>query len=454
MRKRILVATLVITLIGFVIYSVVSATLSYESLLENTREILSAQLDAVDAERVGTGDKTSAEALAGELGGVRVTFLDSAGNVTGDSFGVTEGESRADRPEVAAALRGSTGSAVRHSDTTGEDMLYVCRSYGEGLVRIGTRTSTQWDAIVDTLPTLAWFLVLDIFVCLVFSYFATSYALKPVEDLARQSRGTARGTAPLSTKYRELYPITDILNRKNEEIRAQMELVDEEQQRVKRAQESKNEFISNISHEMNTPLTSIKGFAELLEHGDLDEETKKKAYRIIKTQADRLSGLIASIINFNELDNDELPCFDCDVALAARETAESLRADIEGRGITLTVDADEPVIVPTRPERLAEIFGNLIRNATKYNKEKGSITVTVKGGKFPYAEVADTGIGISEDNLERVFARFFTVDKSHSGKHGGFGLGLAVVRKLCDRAGWKLTVKSVLGEGTTFRIEF
>ena len=323
MRKRILVATLVITLIGFVIYSVVSATLSYESLLENTREILSAQLDAVDAERVGTGDKTSAEALAGELGGVRVTFLDSAGNVTGDSFGVTEGESRADRPEVAAALRGGTGSAVRHSDTTGEDMLYVCRSYGEGLVRIGTRTSTQWDAIVDTLPTLAWFLVLDIFVCLVFSYFATSYALKPVEDLARQSRGTARGTEPLSTKYRELYPITDILNRKNEEIRAQMELVDEEQQRVKRAQESKNEFISNISHEMNTPLTSIKGFAELLEHGDLDEETKKKAYRIIKTQADRLSGLIASIINFNELDNDELPCFDCDVALAARETAES-----------------------------------------------------------------------------------------------------------------------------------
>lgn len=118
------------------------------------------------------------------------------------------------------------------------------------------------------------------------------------------------------------------------------------------------------------------------------------------------------------------------------------------------MDAEEAVIVPTRTERLAEIFGNLIRNATKYNKENGSISVVVRAGKTPYAEVSDTGIGISEEDLKRVFARFFTVDRSHGGKHGGFGLGLAVVKKLCDRAGWKLTVRSVLGEGTSFRIEF
>ena len=78
----------------------------------------------------------------------------------------------------------------------------------------------------------------------------------------------------------------------------------------------------------------------------------------------------------------------------------------------------------------------------------------MKAGRSPYAEVSDTGVGISEENLKRVFARFFTVDKSHSGKHGGFGLGLSVVKKLCYRAGWKLTVRSTLGEGTTFRIEF
>ncbi len=451
MRRRVLVTTLVVTLLGLVIFALVTANVSYRTLIDNTRGIVTAQIRALDAEDTGAADKAAADALSVKLGGLRVTFMDADGAVTGDSFGVAAGESRADREEVAAAMESGTGSSTRRSDSTGTDMLYVCRRMEDGsLIRLGIATESQWDAVVDTLPTLAGFIALDIVVCLVFSYFATNYALKPVEELARQSRGTA----PLSTKYRELYPITEILNKKNEEIRNQLNVIDEEQQRVTRAQESKNEFISNISHEMNTPLTSIKGFAELLEHGDLDEETKKKAYRIIKSQADRLSGLISSIINFNELDNDELPCYDCDVALAARETSESLRADIEQRGLTLTVDADEPLIVPSRPERLAEIFGNLIRNATKYNKENGSISVVVKAGRAPYAEVSDTGVGISEENLKRVFARFFTVDKSHSGKHGGFGLGLSVVKKLCDRAGWKLTVRSTLGEGTTFRIEF
>ena len=450
MRKRILLLTLAVTLLGLVIFSAVSANISYRTLIENTRRIASAQLNALTAEDVGAGDEAAALALSRHMGGLRITFLDSEGMVTGDSFGVAAGDSRADREEVSAAMAGGEGFSTRHSDTTGEEMLYVCRALGEGYVRIGLPVSSQTDAFLDSLPALIGFLVLDIAVCLVFSYFATDYALRPVKELALRSRGEDL----LSTSYKELYPIAEILNRKNEEIRAQMNVIGEEQQRVARATESKNEFISNISHEMNTPLTSIKGFAELLEHGDLDEETKKKAYRIIKSQADRLSGLIASIINFNELDNDELPCFDCDVALAAKETAESLRADIEGRGLTLTVDAEEPLIVPTRPERLQEIFGNLIRNATKYNKENGSISVVVRAGRAPYAEVSDTGIGISEENLKRVFARFFTVDRSHSGKHGGFGLRLAVVKKLCDRAGWRLKVDSELGKGTTFRIEF
>ncbi len=449
MRKRILLVTLIITVVGLLLFTLVSTGVSYQSLLDNTRGYITAQINALDISHCGE-DAEAASALSQSLGGLRVTFLTAEGIVTGDSAGVAAGESRAEREEVAAAILSGEGWSSRHSDTTGEDMLYVCKSFGDRLVRLGIHTSSQWDVVVDSLPTLAWFLALDVVVCLIFSYFATSYALKPVEELAKQSRGNTL----LSTKYTELYPITEILNRKNEEIRSQMEVIDAEQQRVARAQESKNEFISNISHEMNTPLTSIKGFAELLDHGDLDEETQKKAYRIIKTQADRLSGLISCIINFNELENDELPCYDCDVAAAAKEVAESLRADIEQRGLTLTVDAEEGVVVPTRTERLTEIFGNLIRNATKYNKEGGSVSVVVKSGHSPYAEVSDTGIGISEENLNKIFSRFFTVDKSHSGKHGGFGLGLAVVKKLCDRAGWKLTVKSELGAGTTFRIEF
>ena len=219
-------------------------------------------------------------------------------------------------------------------------------------------------------------------------------------------------------------------------------------------QESKNEFIANITHEMNTPLTSIKGFADLLESGSLDEQGRANAVRVIREQSDRLSGLIACIINYNELNDDELPSYECNVGDIAREVAESLRPAIEACGVSLSLDIDEGVTVSSRQERLTEIFGNLIRNAARYNKENGSVTVRVKGGRDPYAEVEDTGIGIAEENLDKVFSRFFTVDKSHSGKHGGFGLGLAVVKKLCDRAGWRLTVKSTLGEGTCFKVEF
>ena len=233
MRRRVLVTTLVVTLLGLVIFALVTANVSYRTLIDNTRGIVTAQIRALDAQDTGAADKAAADALSVKLGGLRVTFMDADGAVTGDSFGVAAGESRADREEVAAAMESGTGSSTRRSDSTGTDMLYVCRRMEDGsLVRLGIATESQWDAVVDTLPTLAGFIALDIVVCLVFSYFATNYALKPVEELARQSRGTA----PLSTKYRELYPITEILNKKNEEIRNQLNVIGEEQQRVTRAQ--------------------------------------------------------------------------------------------------------------------------------------------------------------------------------------------------------------------------
>ena len=105
----------------------------------------------------------------------------------------------------------------------------------------------------------------------------------------------------------------------------------------------------------------------------------------------------------------------------------------------------------SRQERVTEIFGNIIRNAIRYNREGGSVSVLLTQEEFT---VSDTGIGISEENLERIFDRFFTVDKSHNGKNGGFGLGLSVVKKLCKKQGWKLTVESKEGAGSTFRIAF
>ena len=260
----------------------------------------------------------------------------------------------------------------------------------------------------------------------------------------------------LSTKYPELQPIVELLNNRNREVAEQFKELSEEKELVERAQRSKNDFIANITHEMNTPLTSIRGYSELLASGVLNGEQTKTAADTLVKQSDRLSNLIACIINYNEIDNDELPDYEVNISKLASETLDSLAPDIAKRNISLTKDIDADVMIMSRHERLSEVLGNLIRNAIRYNKENGSLFVGIKrkdtGGVR--LTVTDTGIGIAEENLERIFERFFTVDKSHSGKNGGFGLGLAVVKKICRKAGWTLHVQSVLGEGTTFTVDF
>ena len=128
-----------------------------------------------------------------------------------------------------------------------------------------------------------------------------------------------------------------------------------------------------------------------------------------------------------------------------------VKPEADKRKVTLIDDISDNVIVQSTHERMSEMVGNLIRNAIRYNKEGGKVKVTLNIDRF---EVADTGIGISEENLGKVFSRFFTVDKSHSGKNGGFGLGLAMVKKICQREGWTISVKSKEGEGSVFTVKF
>lgn len=220
------------------------------------------------------------------------------------------------------------------------------------------------------------------------------------------------------------------------------------------AAQSKNDFIANVTHEMNTPLTSIRGFAELIAAGAMPPEKLEGVANTIIKQSDRLANLIRSIINFSAIDSDELPDYEVDLSELVHEAVSSFEPKIAQKGIALTLNADAGVKVMSRRERLLEIVNNLVSNAIRYNKENGTLTVLLKGGDTPVLCVSDTGIGLSEEDKTRIFDRFYTVDKSHNGAGGGFGLGLAIVKKLCRRAGWKLSVESELGKGTAFRIEF
>ncbi len=450
MRKRILLISLLVTIAAILIYSLVSTQLYYNIAIEEKRAALETYA-AMFVPGGYTPDDGGAESFSADLGGARVTIMDGEGMVVGESEADAIEPDHSDREEVLQAMESGEGYAVRPSDTLARDMMYFCLRVEEGgntyYVRVAEYLVSSWTMYARLLPSLAVYFIIDILGCLVFTYIATYFMLSPVEKLARD----AAGGGTVTTGYSELSTIADVLNERNRNIEWRMREIEEEKKLVERAQNSKDEFIANITHEMNTPLTSIKGYAELLSSGMLSGEMADTAYKTILAQSERLTNLIACIINYNEIDSDDLPSYDVDLSKLAREMISVVRPEAEKRRVTIIEKIDDNVIVQSRHERMTQLLGNLIRNAIRYNKEGGTVTVELNYKKLA---VSDTGVGIAPENMDKVFSRFFTVDKSHSGKNGGFGLGLAVCRKICRRAGWRISVQSELGKGSCFTVDF
>ena len=444
MKKRIMWLCFAITAVALIVFSVISTDVYYRNSIAHAETYLRAYMNAFDETR--TLDAAYAEELSEKLDGARVTFLTPDGGFIADSEDADDA-SRAMRPEVREAIETGEGFDARSSATMDENFAYYCRRYETCLVRIAVRTDSVWGIYVDSLPAVACFLAADALVCLLITYLTAGFMLKPMEDLVRSA---AKGER-VEPACGELEPVAELINRMNAEAENRVLESKAEREQVVRAQQSKDEFIANVTHEMNTPLTSIRGFAELLASGALDGERARKASATILAQSERLQNLVASIINYNEIDSDDLPTYEVNASKIAEELLETLAPAIAERHLALYTHIEPDVLLMSRQERVTEIFGNLIRNAIRYNRDGGSLTVALTKTQF---SVQDTGIGIAEEDRERIFDRFFTVDKSHSGKNGGFGLGLSVVKKLCKKAGWWIGVESEVGKGSTFTVQF
>lgn len=446
MKWRIWILSFAITFACLLVSVFATAQVYYGSSVSDSKEYLRVYMNEYSEEYAM--DEAGAVAFSEKLNGARVTFMDSQGNVLADSLTSEELENHAERAEIKDAIFRGEGFAVRGSSTFGKNMVYYCKNFdGKFLVRIAVFTDSFWIIFAKTLPTLLEFSAIVIVLSAVIAFVSTRFIITPVKQLAVD----AAANSNVETRYSELQPIAAILNERNRNIERQIQEIQAEKELVERAQASKDEFISNVTHEMNTPLTSIHGYAELLDGGGLTEEQQATAYRTILAQSERLTNLIACIINYSEIESDDLPPYPVDASALAKETLCALRPEADKRNITIQEHIDDNVIVLSRHELLSEVFGNLVRNAIRYNKDGGSVTVTLN---FRGLTVEDTGVGIAEENLDKVFSRFFTVDKSHSGKNGGFGLGLAVVKKICQKSGWKISVESTLGEGSKFSVLF
>ena len=221
------------------------------------------------------------------------------------------------------------------------------------------------------------------------------------------------------------------------------------------AERTRREFTANVSHELKTPLQSIMGSAELLENGLVQQADMPRFVGHIRKEASRLVNLVEDIIRLSRLDEGvDIPTESVDLYDLAEEAISALQPAAVQKSITFSLSGTPCTICGVRG-LLYEILHNLCDNAVKYNKDGGSVTVSIaEENGHPTLRVSDTGIGIPQEHQNRVFERFYRVDKSHSKQSGGTGLGLSIVKHAVAYHNAQLELESIPGEGTTITVVF
>lgn len=295
------------------------------------------------------------------------------------------------------------------------------------------------EKIAELAIAVAVVLIVAIIFAVLISLRITKSIVEPIERL-----GKAPDNIEALKKFRELQPFVSELK--------------EQKKKQKALSKQKKQFTADLSHELKTPLTSIAGYAELIESGIAKEEDIKPFAATIRKQALRLVSVSEDIIKLSQLDeNDEdntVSFSSVDIYEIAGRCVEALSINAQLRGISLSLKG-ESAFVDGNSSLLEELIYNLCDNAIRYNKDNGSVLVTISADEKGVALVVeDTGIGIDERYQERVFERFFRVDKSRSKETGGTGLGLAIVKHIAQLHSAKLNVDSKLGCGTKISIFF
>ncbi|MGN0150814.1 MAG: sensor histidine kinase [Clostridia bacterium] len=241
-----------------------------------------------------------------------------------------------------------------------------------------------------------------------------------------------------------------------EELKPFFERIESEKVSKEETEKMRREFSANVSHELKTPLTSISGYAQMINNGMAKEEDFLTFTHRIEKEASRLILLINDIIKLSNLDEQDsvVENENIDLDIAAQETIAELEKAATDKNVRIFYSGEETYISGSRT-LIGELMFNIIDNAIKYNRDNGTVTVFVgtvaQGAVF---SVKDTGIGIPEEDVDRIFERFYRVDKSHSKTVGGTGLGLSIVKHIAICHNAKIDVKSRLGEGTTISVVF
>ncbi|MHC5198862.1 MAG: sensor histidine kinase [Planctomycetota bacterium] len=368
-----------------------------------------------DLEKIDRFCKTT-----GPLSATRITVILPDGRVIGDSDEqIADMNNHADRPEFRDAIATGLGRSERPSDTLGQNMMYLAipiqsrDSHGAGTPPI------EPDKILAVVRT--------------------SVPVSAIDDQLRKI-------------YLKIFGIILIVA-----ILAAVVGV-HQSKRIKQLEAIRRDFVANVSHELKTPITSIKGFVETLQEGALtDPEQADRFLEIIARHADRLNAIIDDLLSLSRLEEDsEQRALSFEMTLLKPVLTEAIalsKPAAEAKRIRIDLNCSETLAARMNPALLEQAVTNLINNAIKYSTEESRIEITAEqtGDEMRLA-VRDQGCGIAEKYHERIFQRFYVVDKSRSRKLGGTGLGLAIVKHIAQVHNGTVTLESQPGSGSTFTL--
>lgn len=374
-----------------------------------------------------------------KLDNIRITLLDTDGSVLYDSdANAAEMDNHALRPEISEAYSNGEAYAIRESDTLSQNTYYYAILLDNGgVLRVAKEANSILSIFASSLPSLLIIIISLTIVCTVVARLFTKSLMKPIDNIAKDLDHMGEVKT-----YDELKPFIETIQSQHEDI-------------IKNAK-LRQEFTANVSHELKTPLTVISGYSELIENGMTGAEDTIRFSKEIHRNSTRLLTLINDILRLSELDSGEqnTPMEDIDLYELSDNCISMLQMNAEKNNVILDLKGPHLTVFANR-QILEEMIYNLCDNGIRYNKPNGKVEVSIReNNENVIFMVSDTGIGISEENINRIFERFYRVDKSRSKQTGGTGLGLAIVKHIAEQMNAQIQIDSELEKGTTITILF
>ena len=440
MKKRLQINFLVIAMVSMVTVLLMTTIVFYNLFQDEVMENLHTCATVLGQD---AGNRESMDWLleSKEMDNIRVTLIGADGSVISDSdVDADKLENHKERPEVQEAMDTGEGKSIRTSSTLSKaSYYYAVKLHNGNILRLAKESQSFFSFLIRVSPFIGGIAIILFVLSMFFSHMLAKSIVKPIETLAKNMESEEAATG-----YRELVPFLNTIQKQHQDLVKSSKL--------------RQEFTANVSHELKTPLTSISGYSELIEGGMAKGEDAVRFAGEIQKNANRLLTLINDILQLSELDTKDFSGEFERVNLSdtVRNCITLLELTAQKRNVTLLAqNLPTECIVSGTPKMLEELVFNLIDNGIRYNKENGKVTVELfENEEIVRLSVKDTGIGISREDQERIFERFYRVDKGRSRETGGTGLGLAIVKHIVVVHDAAIEVTSEEGEGTEITVTF